>query len=51
MCQYVWDIVISVGGIGLVKFAVAIVCALSKELFLYDDPCDISEFLTTLKEV
>ena len=30
MCQYVWDIVISVGGIGLVKFAVSIVCALSK---------------------
>lgn len=42
MCQYIWDIVISVGGIGLVTFAIALVTKLEKHLVLLNDPCDIS---------
>lgn len=51
MCQYVWDVVISLGGVGLVTFAVSLVSGLSSTLLLLDDPCDISEFFQTLKQV
>lgn len=42
MCQYIWDIVISVGGIGLVTFAVSLVCKLEDKLLEVEDPCEIS---------
>lgn len=30
MCQYVWDLVLCTGGIGLVKFAISLVTKLEK---------------------
>jgi len=32
MCQFVWDMVISLGGIGLVYFAMALVVKLEHQL-------------------
>lgn len=39
MCQYIWDLVISIGGIGLVTFAVSLVNKLQDQLLAVDDPC------------
>lgn len=51
MCQFVWDMVISLGGIGLVYFAMALVVKLEPQLLEMEDACDISEFLTSLKDL
>lgn len=51
MCQFVWDLVLCVGGVGLVKFAIALVLMLEKQLMEYDDACDLTEFFSSLKEL
>lgn len=51
MCQFVWDMVISLGGIGLVYFAMALVLKLEPQLLEMEDACDISEFFTSLKNL
>lgn len=42
MCQYVWDFVITVGGAGMVSFAVSIVKCLERYLLVVEDPCEMS---------
>ena len=42
MCQFVWDLVLNIGGIGLVYFAIALVLKLEKNLLEYDDACDLT---------
>ena len=44
MCQYVWDLVITVGGIGLITFAVGLVKNIESYLLELEDPCDMSFF-------
>ena len=39
MCQYIWDIVLSLGGIGLVTFAISLVNKLQDQLLAVEDPC------------
>ena len=49
--KYVWDVLIELGGLGLVFFAVSLVRHLKDKFMTLDDPCDVSEFLQSLKEV
>jgi hypothetical protein len=49
MCQYVWDLVLCMGSLGLVKFAICLVTKLDKYLLLIDDACDLTQFFTSLK--
>jgi hypothetical protein len=51
MCKYVWDLVIGQGGIGLVNFAVGIVCHLEPQLLELRDDCEVSEFFDDLKKL
>jgi hypothetical protein len=47
--RYVWDMVVEMGGIALVYFAVALVLHLKAKMMKVEDFCDMSEFLQTLK--
>ncbi len=49
--KYIWNLVIELGGIALVYYALAIVTHIRDKLLKIEDPCDISEFLQGLKEL
>jgi hypothetical protein len=51
MCKYIWDFVLCTSGLGFIKFAVALVGQLEKQLLKMDDACDLTEFLGSLKEI
>ena len=51
MCQYVWDLVITVGGTGLIMFAIGLVKNIGKYLLELEDHCEVSFFLEELKNV
>lgn len=51
MCQYIWDIVISMGGIGLVTFAVSLIDRMESKLMTVEEPCEISELFEKMKDI
>lgn len=51
MIKYVFDIVIELGGIGLIKFAIAITQELSHVLINEHDVCEISLFFQSLRNI
>ena len=51
MIKYVFDIVIELGGIGLIKVAIAITQELSHVLINEHDVCEISLFFQSLRNV
>ncbi len=51
MIKYVFDIVIQIGGLGLIKFAIAITEELSSVLLENHDECEISIFFQSLRDV
>ena len=51
MIKYVFDIVIELGGIGLIKLAIAITMELSHVLMGEHDVCEISLFFQSLRNV
>ena len=40
--KYVWDVLVEMGSLGLVYFAVALVVRMRDKLIVIDDPCDMS---------
>lgn len=42
MCQFVWDMIFNIGGVALIKFALALVLKLEAKLLQYEDACDLS---------
>lgn len=51
MIKYVFDIVIEMGGIGLIKFAIALTQELSHILLQENDVCEISLFFQSLRNL
>jgi hypothetical protein len=51
MCQFVMDLVVCTGGLGLVKFAIALLIKLEKCLLEIGDAYDLTLFFGKLKEV
>ena len=51
MIKYVFDIVVEIGGIGLIKFAIAITQELTDILIQEHDVCEISLFFQSLRNV
>ena len=51
MIKYVIDLVVEIGGIGLIKFAIAITQELSHILIQEHDVCEISLFFQSLRSV
>jgi hypothetical protein len=51
MVKYAWDVMIQLGSIGIVTFAVSLTRELSPELILKEEMSDVDEFLQSLKSV
>ena len=51
MIQHVWDLLIQVGNLGLVAFAVSLTLELASTLLQYNDLADISIYLADLKDI
>lgn len=49
--KYIWNLVIELGGIALVYYALALVMHLREKMLKIGDPCDMSEFLQELREL
>ena len=49
--KYIWNLVIELGGIALVYYALALVMHLREKMLKIGDPCDMSEFFQELKEL
>ena len=47
--KHIWDLIIELNGLALVYFAVALVIQLKDHLLTIDDPCDMAEFMQSLK--
>ena len=51
MIKYAWEIMIQLGGLGIVAFAVSISNEIGPHLLQKNDMCDLSEFLKSLSEI
>lgn len=51
MVKYVWDIVLQIGCLGIVTFAVGIAKQIENELLKKEDMADLSDFFESLKEI
>lgn len=49
--KYVWDVLIELGSIGLVYFSLSLVTHLKSSILQCQDPCDISEFFQSIKDL
>lgn len=49
--KYIWNLVVEIGGIGLVAFAVALVTQMREDLLGLQDPCDASIYFQELKNI
>ena len=49
--KFVWDLMVELGGLALVYFAVSLVVSLRDRMLGIDDACDMSEFMQNLKNL